>query len=242
MEKSKTFQPLLVSGESLRELQNQCNKFEQSCHRLDARDRELLDMIKKALIRKDKTRATMYANELVRVRHMNQVFSKSQLALECITMRMESLLDLFNAIQIDPISEAIKDVVGDIQSISPEFTANLEKLNALVGDTLGQASIKINEPELEDSFNASSPESLAILKEVSQTIENSLQEAFPEPPLNSTPAKIGPQAEAVGYDGGMTFKPQNTSVKKAMDISELSDDVFDLIKKGQYERAKESGN
>ena len=198
MDIGKTRHTLMVSKESLGELQAQCQKFEYSCVKLDQRDKELIGMIGDSLRRKDSLRANMYANELVRVRHLKRVFSQSQLALECISIRMENLLELHNAIQMDPISESIREVIGDLQGISPEFTSSLEQLTKTVEETLSQTTIGFKEPVLEEVFSASSPESIAILKEVSQTIEGSLKEAFPEPPIVISP-KTSQLEEPIGY-------------------------------------------
>ena len=158
---------LPVTSESLSELKHQSLKFEQSCRSLDVRENELFSMIKGALRRKDNLRAGMYANELAAVRRMKHVFSQSQLAIESMSIRMESLLDLYNAIQLDPISEAIKEVISDIQGISPELREGFELLTKLAGETLVKASVGFKESALEEAFSTTSPESIAILKEVS---------------------------------------------------------------------------
>ena len=189
---------LPVSKESLEEIRQQNLKFEQSCGRLDVREKELFQMIRGAIQRKDSLHANMYANELVRVRRMKQVFSQSQLALECISMRLESLLDLYEAIQLDPVSEAIKYVVDDIQGISPEFTKGFEQIARLAEETLSQTSIGFKGTGLEEAFGAT-PEGLNILKEVSKTIEDSLTEAFPEPPSIEASVRTAPHAEEIAY-------------------------------------------
>ena len=218
---------MLVSRESLGELQQQSLKFEQSCGKLGERDRELFGMIGDALRRKDSLRANMYANELVRVRHLKQVFSQSQIVLECISIRMESLLDLYAAIQMDPVSEAIKEVLGDIQGISPEFASGLEQLTKLAGETLKQATIGFKEPALGEVFSTN-PESQAILREVSQAIESSLHEAFPEPPVSEAPTRIGQQAEEIAYG----YEPTSTLKKaagNASDVSTISEDFLNML-------------
>ncbi|MCX6648482.1 MAG: hypothetical protein NTV61_03735 [Candidatus Bathyarchaeota archaeon] len=220
---------LSVSRDSLGELQQLSEKYEQSCGKLGEREKVLFGMIRDALRGKDSLRANMYANELARVRHLKRVFSQSQLGLECISIRMESLLDLYNAIQMDPVSEAIKDVIDDIQGISPEFTSGLEQLAKLAGDTLAQTTIGFKGPALEEVFSASSPESLAILKEVSNTIESSLSEAFPEPPIKEPNVRTSQRAEEITYGYEQTFKPKKTVVENSNDLSKFSDDFANML-------------
>jgi division protein CdvB (Snf7/Vps24/ESCRT-III family) len=220
---------LMVSRDSLHELQQLSEKYEQSCGKLGEREKVLFGMIREALRGKDSLRANMYANELARVRHLKRVFSQSQLGLECISIRMESLLDLYNAIQMDPVSDAIKGVMADIQGISPEFTSGLEQLAKLASDTLSQATIGFKGPALEEAFSASSPESLAILREVSNTIEGSIIEAFPEPPIKVAPVRAPQLAEEISYGYEPTFKPKKTLVDSANDLSKFSDDFANII-------------
>ncbi|MGD0803509.1 MAG: hypothetical protein ABSA11_05475 [Candidatus Bathyarchaeia archaeon] len=229
MDNMSTRHTLLVSQESLSELRQQNIKFEQSCGKLSEREKELFGMIRNALYKKDTLRANMYANELVRVRHLKRVFSQSQLALECISIRMESLLDLYNAIQMDPVSEAIREVVSDIKGISPEFTSGLEQLAKLAGDTLQQATIGFKEPALDEVFGATSPESLAILKEVSRTIESSLDNAFPEPPLKEAPTRTAQPTEAIAYGYEPTFTPKKATVDNSLDLGNLSEDFIKML-------------
>ena len=224
----KPQQNIQISQDSVNELKKQIIFFEQSNSKLKARDKELFNMIGNAIRGKDNLRANMFANELVRVRHLQRVFSQSQLVMECITLRMENLLDLYNAIQLEPISQVIKEIVVDIQGISPEFLSGLEQLNKLASDTLKQTTITFQQPALDEVFNAKSPESIEILKEVSNTIENSLLESFPEPPA-TTPI-IEKQVEAIEYGYEPTFTPQKATVNDNInDLSILSENVVKMI-------------
>lgn len=229
MEKRKPQQNIQVSPESINELKRQSMLFEQSNTRLTHRDKELYKMIENAIRTKDTLRANMFANELSKVRHLQRVFSQCQLVMECITIRMESLLDLHNAIQLEPISDVIKEVVVDIQGISPEFISGLEHLSKLASDTLKQTTISFQQPVLEEVFNANSPESIQILQEVSNKVENCLQESFPEPPIK-TPNITEKQAEAIEYGYGPSFTPKKATIEPDVNnMTAISEDVLKLI-------------
>ena len=230
MDNLKTRQKILVSQDSLNELKRQNLQFEQSNVKLKERDKVLYDMIGKALRKKDTLRANMFANELTRVRHLQRVFSQSHLVIECITIRMENLLDLYNAIQMEPISQVIKEVIGEVQGVSPEFMTGLEQLTRLASDTLKQTTIGFQQPILDEIFSAKSPESIEILREVSNTIESCLQESFPEPPITEAPLKVEKQVEAVAYSYEATFAPRKTAVtNNSNDLSALSEDVMKML-------------
>ncbi len=232
MDKSGSHRTVTLSREALQELQQQSLKYEQSCGKLAFRETELFGMIREALIRKDNVRAGMYANELARVRHMKSVFTQSQLALECIAIRVESLIDLYNAIQLDPVSDAIKDVIKDIKGVSPEFTSGLEQLTKLASETLSQATIGFKNPGLEEAFATTSPEGLAILKEVSNTIADSLHQAFPEPPQPITQVASHQLAEEIAYGYEPTFAQRRAAVNHVNDFEKLSDDLSQIM--GDY--------
>jgi division protein CdvB (Snf7/Vps24/ESCRT-III family) len=226
----KIRQTILVSQESLNELKQLSLQFEQSNTKLQERDKVLYDMIGKALRKKDTLRANMFANELTRVRHLKRVFSQSQLVLECISIRMENLLELYNAIQMEPISQVIKEVIGDVQGVSPEFMSGLEQLTKLAGDTLKQTTIGFQQPVLDEIFSAKSPESIEILKEVSNEIESCLQESFPEPPITEASTIVEKPAEAIAYGYEATFTPRKTTVADAPNnLNMLSEDVVKML-------------
>jgi division protein CdvB (Snf7/Vps24/ESCRT-III family) len=226
----KTRQTILVSQESLNELKQLSLQFEQSNTKLQERDKVLYGLIGKALRKKDTLRANMFANELTRVRHLKRVFSQSQLVIECISIRMENLLDLYHTIQMEPISQVIKEVIGDVQGVSPEFMSGLEQLTKLASDTLKQTTIGFQQPALDEIFVAKSPESIEILKEVSNEIESCLQESFPEPPITEASEIVEKQAEAVAYSYEATFEPRKTTVADVSnDLNMLSDDVVKML-------------
>ena len=230
MDNFHTRQTLNASQESLAELKKQSLMFEQSTTKLGERDKVLYDMIEKALRKKDLLRANMFANELTKVRHLKRIFSQSQLVIECITIRMENLLDLYNTIQLEPISQAIKEVIGEVQGISPDFVLGLEKLTMLASDTLKQSTIGFKQQALEEVFKASSPESIEILNEVSRVIADCLQESFPEPPVRVTQATTEKSVEAIAYG----YEPQLTSRRAAVvdssnDLGILSNDVVKIL-------------
>lgn len=234
MSNLNTRQTIIVSQESLYELKKQSALFDQSTYKLDLRDKALYKMIGDALRKKDTLRANMFANELTRVRHLKRVMSQSQLVIDCMTIRMENLLDLYNAIQLEPISQVIKEVVGDIQSVSPEFVAGLEQLTRLASDTLKQTTIGFRQPALDEIFSAKSPESVEILKEVSKAIESCLQESFPDPPMKESPVTAAPPLEAIAY--GSESRVQPTFSNKKANVTEssndwdiLSDDVVKIL-------------
>jgi hypothetical protein len=79
-------------------------------------------------------------------------------------------------------------------------------------------------------FSVKSQESADILKEVSNMVENSLHESFPEPPVVVAPMVASRQAEAVAYGYEPTFAPRMAQMtEQTNDWSTLSDDVVKML-------------
>jgi len=224
-------QSILPTPESVNELKRQSMRLEQVNSKLRERDRNLFEMVGKAVQKKDTARAQIYANELSRVRHVKQIITQSQLAIDCITIRIENFLDLYQVVQeMRPISECVREVSADVQKVMPQFAAGLEQLNEVASDTLMQTKIDFSQPSLDGMFSVKSQESADILKEVSNMVENSLHESFPEPPIAIAPKVTSRQAEAIGYGYEPTFATRTTQASENMnDWSMLSDDVVKML-------------
>jgi division protein CdvB (Snf7/Vps24/ESCRT-III family) len=224
-------QSILPTPESVNELKRQSMRLEQVHSKLRERDRTLFEMVGKAVQKKDAARAQIYANELSRVRHVKQVITQSQLAIDCITIRLENFLDLYQVVQeMRPISECVKEVSADVQKVMPEFASGLEQLSAMASETIMQTKIDFRQPALDEMFSVKSQESADILREVSNMVENSLHESFPEPPIAVAPKVAPRQAEAVGYGYEATFASRTTERPvQTNDWSMLSDDVVKML-------------
>ncbi len=129
-----------------------------------------------------------------------------------------------------PISECVREVSADVQKVMPQFAAGLEQLNEVASDTLMQTKIDFSQPSLDGMFSVKSQESADILKEVSNMVENSLHESFPEPPIAVAPKVASRQAEAIAYGYEPTFATRTTQASEQMnDWSMLSDDVVKML-------------
>jgi division protein CdvB (Snf7/Vps24/ESCRT-III family) len=224
-------QSVLPTPESINELKRQSMRLEQVNSKLRERDRVLFEMVGKAVQKKDTARAQIYANELSRVRHIKQVITQSQLAIDCITIRLENFLDLYQVVQeMKPISEVVREVSADVQQFMPQFASGLEQLNIVASETLMQTTIDFRQPALDEMFSVKNQESADILREVSNMVENSLHESFPEPPVAVAPRVTSRQAEAITYGYEPAFASRTAQDSEGTnDWSMLSDDVVKML-------------
>ncbi len=208
----------MPNRESLTELRRQSARLEQVSRALVHRDRQLFDMVRKAIESNDGDRATIYANELSRVRNIKRILIQSQLAIDCIMIRIENFMDLCSVVEeMQPISEVIRDVSGEVQEVMPQFSSVINQLHEVTGEALIETRLDLDQPELEGALSATSREGAEILGQASEAVELSLMESFPEPPL----IELTREAEAVAYG-----EPSGDGGKNRADIS---DEVVELI-------------
>jgi len=223
------------SSETVAELKRQSSRLNQVSGILRQRDKTLFDMINNAIQRKDMLRAQIYANELARVRNVQRTISQSQLAIDCIAIRLESFLDLCQVIaELKPVTQEINAVSQDVSQIMPQFTSDMVMLSNVASETLKSSALNYNQTGLDGIFKIKSQEGTDILKEVTSMIESNLHSSFPEPPIGTAPKIAEPQVEAIAYTNYGTKipieaesqKPEYGQQKNSMDWSILSDDVL----------------
>ncbi|MBS7637848.1 hypothetical protein KEJ49_03015 [Candidatus Bathyarchaeota archaeon] len=179
--------PTALSDQSISILRLHCTKLDQILVRLRNRDKALFEMCASALKRFDMSRAKIYANEMVRIRALSKIIGQTQLAIECIIIRLENFLDLQGVIsELKPLSKMISEVSREVSRTMPELSMEMEQLSRLVSETLTQTTVDFSQPTLDlSSITSGTAESEEILKEVSTIVERTLRENLPEPPSSS---------------------------------------------------------
>ena len=161
-------------------LKVQHEKLEQTLTRMQNHDKELFEKCVKAELSRDHARAAIYANECAEVRKMAKIIVLSQLALEKVMLRLETVKEFGETLkEIAPVSGVIHNIKGKLSGIIPEVSYELgaisEMLNGMaveVGEASGAAI----------PFEAENEESKRILEEASAIVEQKMKERFPETP------------------------------------------------------------
>ena len=220
---------VLPTPESITQLKHQSLQLEQVSAKLKERDRVLFEMVTKAVTKKDMARAQIYANELSRVRQIKQGISQSQLAIDCIMIRLESFLDLYQVVkEMKPISKVVREVSNDVQTVMPQFATVIEQLNEVASEALLETEVDFRQPTLEDALSVKSQDGAEILNDVSTLIEHSLHESFPEPPI----LQLNSAEEAIECTEEPTFTPRLTNfLEESNEWDTLSDDVVKILDK-----------
>jgi len=169
--------------EAATRLRIQSNKLDQSVNRMESRDRQMFDKVVKSLMSKDKERATLYANECAEIRKVAKVMIGSQLALERVLVRMETVGDLGDVlVSIAPAVEVIRGIKDTIRIVVPEVSLELDQIHGMLNETVIEAGHIYDRSYSMDATE----EAEKILGEANAIAEQRVKERFPEFPQSAT--------------------------------------------------------
>ncbi len=163
--------------------------------RLRKRDALLFKTCATALTAKNKERATIFANELAEIRKLTKLISQTQILVERIILRLETLKELSAAFaDLKPLLRVVHSVTRRLTRIMPQMAYEMERVNESINETLSMTSI--SSTELNIPIDVKTPGGQEVLKEVSAFLEDKLTEELPEPPI-SVPVVEKPQPRRV---------------------------------------------
>ncbi len=153
--------------------------------RMKERDRVLFERVVDALISKDTTRATMLANEITEIRKAVKQLTVVQIALEQISMRIETVVLMGEAfVQLAPVIGVVRELRGLVRGIMPEFSYEMIELEENLREVVTESGEGLSVGFTEATY--SSPEARKILEEARIVAEQRMKESFPELPSVST--------------------------------------------------------
>jgi division protein CdvB (Snf7/Vps24/ESCRT-III family) len=184
-----------VIFEAVPKLRIQRFKLEQVIVRLQKRDALLFKTCTAALKSKNRERATIFANELAEIRKLAKLISGTQILVERIILRLETLKE-FNAAFADlkPVLQVLHSVTRRLTVIMPQMAYEMERVNESINETLAVCSVSSTQFDL--PIDVKTPGGEEVLKEVSAVLEQKLTKELPEPPA-TVPVKEKPQPRRV---------------------------------------------
>jgi division protein CdvB (Snf7/Vps24/ESCRT-III family) len=176
-------------NECLFKLKVQQRKLERTSYHMQQRDQALYGKCVLAVQGKNAQLASMYANECAELRMMAKVVLHSGLALEQVTLRLETVNEFGEiAYTMMPVAHVVRALKTQLQGVMPEVSLELSEVN----ETLEGLAVEVGEAS-ETSFDtsASSEESQKILQEANIIAEQKMKERFPElPPIPTSEARV----------------------------------------------------
>jgi division protein CdvB (Snf7/Vps24/ESCRT-III family) len=187
-------------------LHAQQEKLDHMYSRLRQRDTELFQRCVGAQLSNDPAHAKIYANECAEIRKIAKVVLGSQLALEKVVLRLETVEEFGTIMaQMAPVMGIVKETKSKIAGIVPQVANELESVNEMLGD-LSNETGEVTATEV--PIEASDEEAKKVLAETSEIAEEKLRDHFPVLPtiesrLDYARPTLEPASNAVEFDGGI---------------------------------------
>jgi division protein CdvB (Snf7/Vps24/ESCRT-III family) len=194
-------------AQALWRLGSQKDKLEHMSTRLQQRDKEMFQRCIGAQLSKDTAHASLYANECAEIRKMAHITLSSELALERVILRLQTIEEFGDVMaQLAPVIGVVRETRGRIAGVIPEVAGELGEVNNMLSDL----SLETGEVQAQDfDLTSSSAEARKVLEESSVIASQQMKERFPELPLpDVSPAIAAPSSSdlkvpiAIGADGG----------------------------------------
>lgn len=175
--------------QALYRLATQKEKLEHMSSRLQQRDKEMFQRCIGAQLSKDSAHAALYANECAEIRKMAHITLSSELALERVVLRLQTIEEFGDIMaQIAPVIGVVRETRGRIAGVIPEVATELGEVNNMLSD------MELETGEIPDQgadVQTSSDEAKKVLEESSVIASQQMKERFPElpspEPRQSTP-------------------------------------------------------
>lgn len=166
------------------------NRLDVYVSRMQERDRVLFERVVEAQMSKDTARAAMYANEIAEIRKITKQLIATQIALEQVSLRLETVTELGDIYtNLVPVVGVIRELRTAMKGMMPEFSYELEEVEEGLQEVIIEAG-EFTGGRVD--FTAATPEARKILEEAATIAEQKMKESFPELPSIASTAQKSP--------------------------------------------------
>ena len=146
-----------------------------------------------AQVSNDPGHAKIYANECAEIRKIAQVVLGSQLALERVILRLETVGEFTDVmVELAPLMYIVKETKAKIVGIVPQVAGELDEVNNMLGDLTFEAG---EVDPTSTSIEANDDEARKVLEETGLIAEQKVREHFPD--LSAIDSQPVPKAEKI---------------------------------------------
>jgi len=158
----------------------QMERLEIMANKIQQKDRDLFQRCIGAQMSGDLAHARLYANECAEVRKIAHVVLSSQLALEKVILRLDTVLEMGDVMaDMKPIVGIVAETKDKVAGIVPHVANELEQINSMLSDLSIVAGPVIDAPA---DIETADEDAQKVLKESSAIAEERLSQAFPKLP------------------------------------------------------------
>jgi division protein CdvB (Snf7/Vps24/ESCRT-III family) len=169
--------------QAIRRIQIQVSRLDTASNKLKDRDQAIFRKVVSAIQKHDMPHASVFANELAEVRKMHKMVTSARLALEQITMRLNTVQELGDiVVTLTPAMSVIRSVKGGLTSVLPEAESEIGEISGLLSGILVDAG-QLGGSTL--NFEAANEEAEKIMAEASAVAETRMKEKFPDLPAGT---------------------------------------------------------
>jgi len=170
---------------ALYRLKVQQNKLETAAMRMQQHDREIFAKCVSSQMAHDVARASMYANECAEVRKMAKVTLQCQLALEQVSLRLETIEEFGDMARLmAPAASVVYSIKNQIPGVIPEVGFELNEIGEVLNSVVVEAGETVGNSY---EMDASGTEAQRILTEANTIADQHMKDRFPDLPASGLP-------------------------------------------------------
>lgn len=156
----------------------QTRKLDAAVKRFENRDAVLFKRVVKVLSERDTARANVFAGELSEVRKVEKMLMHASLALESVSMRLNTVSELDDMVTVlAPAASVLSNIRSGMSTVFPEAGRELENIGNLLTDIVTSTNQSTGMPV---NFGTANAEAEKILEEAELAAEKRLRKQFPE--------------------------------------------------------------
>ncbi|HDJ66241.1 MAG TPA: hypothetical protein ENF33_00800 [Nitrososphaeria archaeon] len=174
--------------QSLNQLSAQIIKLRSKYGEMVARSKEYFEEVVQALMNGDENRASIYAEEIAEIRRLAGIVIKTQLVLEQVKLRLETILEISDVLGLlIPLISLVAEVEDEVRGVAPEAAESLRELASCIEDFTSISGAGEEVIQVPKELDA---EALKILEEAQKKAAERVKSAFPDVPKLSEEEKL----------------------------------------------------
>ena len=181
LKSQKPLKPTMESAKNRLGIQTQ--KLDTLLEKLKSKDRALFNQIVTHLQNHDSQQSKMLSNELSQVRKTIKTISQLKMSLEQVHMRLESTIDIGDALTaLKPAVGTLSKVKTGLSGLMPNVDVELGEISDVFSDIMVNAN---STSDIGFALNPSGGDVTNIIAEASMVAEQRVTDNFPDVPMGT---------------------------------------------------------
>ena len=181
LKSQKPLKPTMESAKNRLGIQTQ--KLDTLLEKLKSKDRALFNQIVTHLQNHDSQQSKMLSNELSQVRRTIKTISQLKMSLEQVHMRLESTIDIGDALTaLKPAVGTLSKVKTGLSGLMPNVDVELGEISDVFSDIMVNAN---STSDIGFALNPSGGDMTNIIAEASMVAEQRVTDNFPDVPMGT---------------------------------------------------------